>query len=120
MSTCEAEYYALKEVINEIIYLMGFIIWIKENINIQVNSNPIIFINNEAAKKLTENPEFHKRTKHIDIMYHYIRNVISFKMVKLIHIFIKYEIINFFTKNLTIKRFSNIKTMTNVLEIKDN
>ena len=53
-------------------------------------------------------------------MYHYIRNVVSSKKVKLVHIFIKYEITNFLIKNLAIERFSDIKTMANVFEIEDN
>ncbi len=32
---------------------------------------------NQGAMALTRNPEFHARTKHIDIRYHYIREVES-------------------------------------------
>jgi len=30
-------------------------------------------MDNQNAIKLVRNPEFHKRTKHIDIQYHFIR-----------------------------------------------
>jgi len=33
----------------------------------------IIYAENQGAIKLSENPQFHARTKHIDIRYHYIR-----------------------------------------------
>jgi hypothetical protein len=34
---------------------------------------PVVVTDNESAKKLTENPIFHRRTKHIQIRFHYIR-----------------------------------------------
>lgn len=33
----------------------------------------IIYADNQGAIKLSDNPQFHARTKHIDIRYHYIR-----------------------------------------------
>lgn len=30
-------------------------------------------MDNQSAIRLIKNPEFHKRTKHIDVRYHYIR-----------------------------------------------
>ena len=117
LSTCEAEYYALKEVINELIYLTGFITWIRNKLSIKENKIPTILIDNEAARKLAENPEFHKRTKHIDIMYHYIREVVSSKKVSLAHISTTYEMADFLTKNLADDRFSDLKTMANIRRI---
>lgn len=32
-----------------------------------------LFNDNQSAQKLTANPIFHKRTKHIDIRYHFCR-----------------------------------------------
>jgi hypothetical protein len=117
-STCEAEYYALREVINEIIYLTGFINWIKDKLLIkEENKIPTILIDNEAARKLAENPEFHKKTKHIDLMYHYTREVVSTKKVSLVHISTTYEIADFLTKNLAYDRFSELKSMANILKI---
>ena len=115
----KAKYYALKEVINELIYLIGFIDWIKDKISIKENKIPIILIDNEAARKLAENPEFHKRTKHIDIMYHYIREVISSKKINLVYISITYEIADFLTKNLAYDRFSKLKTIANISKKKE-
>ena len=30
-------------------------------------------VDNQSAVKLEKNPEFHKRTKHIDVRFHFIR-----------------------------------------------
>ena len=36
-----------------------------------------IFVDNQGAMKITENPQFHNRTKHIDISYHFIRDTLA-------------------------------------------
>jgi len=33
----------------------------------------MLYVNNQSAIKLSKNPELHKRTKHIDIRYHFLR-----------------------------------------------
>lgn len=40
-----------------------------------------IFNDNQSAQKLTVNPVFHKRTKHIDIRYHFSRECVTNKIV---------------------------------------
>jgi hypothetical protein len=41
------------------------------------DTTPIMMTGNDGARKLSENPEFHRRTKHINIRYHYIRSQLS-------------------------------------------
>lgn len=40
------------------------------------NKIPTILTDNTAALKLAENPKFHRKTKHIEIAYHFIREEI--------------------------------------------
>jgi len=40
---------------------------------IPINSVPELYVDNEAAVKLVQNPEFHPRTKHIRIRHFYVR-----------------------------------------------
>jgi hypothetical protein len=61
---------------------------------------PTILIDNEGAKRLAENPEFHKRSKHIDIIYHFTRNAIQKNQIKLVPIPSKDNIADIFTKNV--------------------
>ena len=40
-------------------------------------TGPIILrFNNQGAIDLTKNPEFHARTKHIDIQHHFVRKIV--------------------------------------------
>ena len=34
----------------------------------------VIYCDNQSCMKLTENPIFHDRSKHIEIIYHFIRD----------------------------------------------
>ena len=36
-----------------------------------------IFNDNQSAQKLANNPVFHDRSKHIDISYHFLRDIVS-------------------------------------------
>ena len=42
-----------------------------------------IYCNNQSCVKLSENPVFHDKSKHIEIKYHYIRDMVQRGAVKL-------------------------------------
>jgi hypothetical protein len=65
------------------------------------NANtPIILVDNQGSLKLAENPEFHKRTKHIDIIYHFIRECINNNKLKVGYIPTEEQLADGFTKGL--------------------
>ena len=71
----EAEYIAASEAVKE-----GF--WLKEFLaSLEVVSSasyPItIFCDNQAAMKVSKDPKFHSKSKHIEGRYHFIRDVIN-------------------------------------------
>ena len=35
----------------------------------------LLFCDNQSAIKLVRNPQFHQRTKHIDVKFHFIRDL---------------------------------------------
>lgn len=67
-STTEAEIVAATEAAKEIIWLSRLYSQVKKFKNI-----PILFVDNAAAVRLAQNPEFHRRTKHIAIKHFFIR-----------------------------------------------
>lgn len=74
-STRGAEYVAGASAAREAIWLRNFINEL-QLLDYHVDSVPI-FIDNNAALRLTHNPEGHGRAKHIDIKYHFIREAVS-------------------------------------------
>jgi hypothetical protein len=56
------------------------VIWIQRTINElarTLDDEKIIYEDNQGAIALGKNPEHHARTKHIDTVYHFIRECIN-------------------------------------------
>ena len=71
-SSCEAEYRALSNVLDEIAWILSF----TRELGISLPTPVKIYCDNKSAKDLSENPVHHDRTKHINIRYHRIREFI--------------------------------------------
>ena len=70
LSTYEAEYVAAAETAKEAIWLKSLINKLSTG---QEISDVQLYIDNNAAMKLAKNPEFHGRTKHIELRHHFLR-----------------------------------------------
>ena len=72
LSTTEAEYYALGIVCQEGVWLKQLC----QEIFMMFDKSIYIFSDNTRAVALSEKPVFHSRSKHIDIRWHFIRDLI--------------------------------------------
>jgi hypothetical protein len=84
LSTMEAEYVACLAAVQEAVWLRRFL----QHLEIVRDAlNPVtIHCDSMAALAYAKDPKYHGRTKHIDIRYHYIRDMIAQKEVVLKHI----------------------------------
>jgi hypothetical protein len=73
LSTTEAEYIALTQAAKESIWIQGLL---GELGFTAINGN-LIYGDNQGSIALAYNPEYHARTKHIDIQYHFIRECVQ-------------------------------------------
>lgn len=80
LSSTESEYMGLSEACREALYLKELQY---EITNKMYTIN--LFNDNQGAQKLCANPVFHKRTKHIDIKYHFCRDLVMDKIVKVLY-----------------------------------
>lgn len=81
MSSTEAEYMALSDSTKEAIFLQELF---SELVG---NKSPILIYNdNQGAQEIANNPVLHRRTKHIDVRYHFIREKVENNVVKLKHL----------------------------------
>lgn len=74
-STCEAEYVSLSESMKEAVYLNSLL----KELGIMRYARVIVHVDNQGAIFLAQDPVFHARSKHIDIRYHYVREVLRDK-----------------------------------------
>lgn len=69
LSITEAEYVAASITSQETVWLRKLL----SEIECPCEVATIIFVDNKSAIRLVKNPEYHKRTKHIDVRYYYVR-----------------------------------------------
>jgi len=78
-STTEAEYVACTNAVKELIWIGNFL----KELGREADGQNTLFSDNQGAIALAHNPEFHARTKHIDIQHHFIRECVESGQVKL-------------------------------------
>ena len=64
----------------------------------------MIYCDNQSCIKLTENPVFHDRSKHIQIRYHFIRDCVQWGAVKLKYISTDEQVADILTKSLPCRK----------------
>ncbi|KAA0066340.1 Reverse transcriptase, RNA-dependent DNA polymerase [Cucumis melo var. makuwa] len=67
-----------------------------------------------SAIHLSKNPSHHERSKHIDVKFHYIRNVIAQKDVELVNVHTVENLSDMLTKVLSAHRFKYLLDELNV------
>ena len=78
LSSCEAEYMALTGAACEAVYLR----MLQNDLGVKGSEKGVLILaDNQSAIKLAENPVFHKRSKHIAIKWHFIRERVDKKEV---------------------------------------
>lgn len=81
LSSCEAEYMGLAEGCKEALFIYNLFEEIfSQKLKIELLND------SQSAHKIVKNPIQHKRTKHIDIKYHFIRDVIRSEKFELTYI----------------------------------
>ena len=66
-----------------------------------------IYCDNQSCIELTENPVFHDKSKHIEIKYHYIRDMVQRGAVKLQYVPKEEQVADVLTKPLSHVKFEN-------------
>ena len=108
LSTAEAEYIAIATAAQELIWVNQYLSEIGYN---EKNKNqiPIIRTDNQAAKQIASNDTLHSRSKHIDIRYHFIRQLIQEQQVKITYISTKEQEGDINTKRLDVSTFRKLR-----------
>jgi hypothetical protein len=77
LSIVEAEYIALCVVVREAVWLCKIL----ADLFVHEMDSTIIHCDNQSCVNLSENLVFHDKSKHIEIKYHYIRDMMQRKEV---------------------------------------
>ena len=111
LSTTGAEYIAAAACCTQVL-------WMKQTLqDIQVHyEEPIsILCDNTSAISISKNPVMHSKTKHIPIKYHFLREHVTEKHVKLEIVGTKEHVADIFTKPLPRENFEYLRDRLGVI-----
>jgi hypothetical protein len=105
-SSCESEYVAASDASKEAVWLRALLLGLCHP---QCNVTPLRCDNNGSIV-LTGDPSFHSCVKHIDVKYHYIRELVENKAIDVRYVNTKLNVADGFTKPLAPKPFQQMQS----------
>jgi transposase InsO family protein len=105
VSTAQSELVAASEAARELVWLKRLfsdLVGVKKEL-------PIVYVDNECALKVAQNPEFHKRMKHIAVQHFYIREQIVLGEMAVRRVCTQKNVADIFTKPLPKPRLMELR-----------
>ena len=73
-----------------------------------------MFCVNMSSIHLANNPIFHARTKHIEVLYHYVREKVLAGDIDLVYVSTQEQVADIFTKSLGAKKLQSFRSAIGV------
>ena len=108
LSSMEAEYIALSEAMKEVVWMQRII---KECSQFGLTmGTPIVYCDSKAALTYAKNDIENQRNRHIDLRYHYVKDLVQRGEIELVHVSSKDNVADILTKPLARTRFEELRT----------
>ena len=114
-SSTEAEYKAVADATAKFIWIKSLF----QELCIPLQRTPILWCDNVGATYLAVNPVFHARTKHVEIDYHFVREQVQLKHLRIGYVSTKDQTADILTKALPKSRFLYLKSKLHLLPTLD-
>ena len=105
LSSSEAEYMAASAAVQEAVHMRSLL----SSLDMEQHGAIKIYEDNQGCIALSENPVMHRRTKHIDIRYHFIRERVESGEVKLCYVPTEQQLADLLTKPLGRQQVSRLR-----------
>jgi hypothetical protein len=113
LSSTEAEYIAGAHATKEAVWLRQLL----SELGQDMSSPTVLCIDNQSAITIAWNPEFHDRTKHIDVRYHFLRQVVNDGMVELTYTPTGEQVANVLMKGLPPALHNKFKSLMGICRL---
>ena len=110
-SSIEAEYKALANAVVEVKWLHAFLC----ELGIPISSSLVLWCDNIGATYFSSNPVFHACTKHVEIDFHFVRDMVADGSLLIRFLSSRDQLADVFTKPLSSYRFALLQANLNVL-----
>ncbi|MCO5603495.1 hypothetical protein L7F22_057646 [Adiantum nelumboides] len=109
ISTTEAEYVVASNACKEAIWLTRLV----GDLGI-VGEVPLLHCDSQSAIQLARNPVFHAKMKHVDVRYHFIRDVLEDKRLQLVKVHTDDNPADLLTKILSPEQFAHCRELMGI------
>jgi hypothetical protein len=113
-SSTESEYKVVTDATAEIVWLQVLL----RELGISQSRAPTLWCDNIGATYLSANPIFHRRSKHIEVDYHFIRERVATKQLEVWPISNKDQLVDALTKPLAAPAFFQFRCNLNLVSLR--
>ena len=110
LSTAEAEYIVVGSCCSQLLWMKNVL----TDYGISQDTM-VVYCYNSSAIDISKNPVQHSKTKHIEIRYHFIRDLVERKIVCLEYIPTERQNADIFTKPLDRSKFKTLRQVISVI-----
>ena len=109
-SSAEAEYRAVAHAVAECCWLRQLL----QELHISLSKATLVYCDNDSAVYMTANPVHHRRTKHIEIDIHFVREKVALGQVRVLHVPSSHQFADIMTKGLPVQLFTDFRSSLGV------
>ncbi|KAM0971828.1 hypothetical protein EV1_019416 [Malus domestica] len=113
LSTTEAEFIDVASSACQVVWLRR----IMESLNQEQYGPTLVYCDNVSAIKLLKNPVLHGRSKHIDIRFHFLRDLVKDGVLELAQCSSQEQVADVLTKPLKVDTFLKMRELMGVCKI---
>jgi hypothetical protein len=105
-SSAEAEYRAVAHAVAECCWIRQLL----QELHVPLTSATVVFCDNVSAVYMTANPVHHRRTKHIEIDIHFVREKVALGQFRVLHVPSSHQFADIMTKGLPVQLFTEFRS----------